>query len=199
SAELERIGRVQSDKQHDERRADAQREQHVEHEARDGHHEQRDDEHDAEREPDFRVAFARAAQGKRCHGSAHATVLPARVLREPRERRTKARTSATAMYSSYGMSVPTFAVLRSARASGLFSTIGTPASAAIALIRSAIFRWPMAKTIGAGAIVGSYLMAIAMCVGLTMTTSAFGTSFIICRRAYERAMARRRCLICGSP
>ena len=62
-------------------------------------------------------------------------------------------------------------------------------------MRSAILRWPMASTIGAGATVGSYLIAMAMCVGFTITTSAFGTSFIIWRRAYERAMARRRCLI----
>ena len=97
----------------------------------------------------------------------------------PRRRITKASTSATATYSSAGIGMPTRLLASSARASGRFSTIGTPASAAIALIRWATLRWPIASTTGASAFDGSYFSAIAMWVGLVMTTSAFGTSPII--------------------
>ena len=83
--------------------------------------------------------------------------------------------------------------------SGLFSTTGTPLSKAIFLMRSATLRLPIATTYGAGATVGSYRSAMAMCVGFTSTTSAFGTSRNICWRTRWRAMLRMRCFTIGSP
>src|SRR6185312_9364516 len=112
---------------------------------------------------------------------------------------TNARTSATARYSSTGMTIPTRACFMSAIASGRFSTIGMPFSSASFLMRSATLRWPIARTIGAGALDGSYLSAIARCVGLTITTSALGTSLSICLRAIARPIERMRCLSNGSP
>src|SRR5690606_23135902 len=140
-----------------------QREEEIEEDAGERHHQQGDDEHHRHRQEDLRgAARGRQWTGEE-HGHAHASLPPARGERCVI---TKASTSATAMYSSGGMVIPTRAEPRRARASGRFSTIGTPDSAAIFLIRSAILRCPRARTTGASARSGSYLSATAMWVGL---------------------------------
>ena len=99
AAELERIGRVQRDEQHDERHADARREEQVEQHAGQRHHQQRDDEQHREREAHF-GALRRlrcSASGIGSDGGAHASALPCQLPRVPRVRSTKARTSATAI------------------------------------------------------------------------------------------------------
>ena len=98
AAELERVRRVQRDQHHDERHADARRQQQVEKHAGQRHHQQRDDEQDGEREAHLGVAPAGALEHRDGgDGGAHASALPCQLPRVPRVRSTKARTSATAI------------------------------------------------------------------------------------------------------
>src|SRR5690606_2926001 len=165
-AEVERVHRVQRDQQDHQRQPDAQREQQIEQQRGERKDQQRDDEHDRHGQADLGAPLTRRRLARHGKGSAHARTL----TRAARSRLTKASTSATAMYSSAGIGTPTRLLARSARASGLFSTIGTPASAAIALIRCATFRCPIATTTGASARAGSYFRATAMCLGFVTTT-----------------------------
>src|SRR5690606_30669250 len=200
--ELEGVRRVQRDQQHHQRARDAGREHEVEQQRRQRQHEQSKDRDDPDDHADLGgLATAELCrQAERAHIRAHSSSLPCpRTAPAALRRMTNTRTSATATYSSGGIGSPMRTVLSSARAHGLFSITGTPASCARRLIRSAILRCPMARTIGAAATPASYLSATAMCVGFVTTTSAFATSANICLRSIVRASERRRERIIGSP
>ena len=97
------------------------------------------------------------------------------------------------------ISRPTSTVASSARAVGGSSWSGTPAVAATSRIRSASSPSPLATQAGAEPLARLHFSATATWVGLTMTTSAFGTSSSIRLVAIASARLRRCAFMCGSP
>ncbi len=90
-AELQRVGRVERDQQDDERETDAEGQEEVQHEAGERHHQEGDDSHDPQRDPDLGAALGVGGGG---HARGAHAVIPPRS--RPRFPITQARTSATA-------------------------------------------------------------------------------------------------------
>ena len=154
--------RLQRREQHDEREPDAGGEEQVEHERRQRHDQQRDDEDDGDREADFGVALGRGARRRPCgrDGGTHATQLSCSGV--PRMQAT-----AEDEGEDFGDGEVELrrdqradARLRAARGRAACSRCTARRSrVAISLMRSATLRWPIARTIGAGALIGSYWSA----------------------------------------
>ena len=187
AAEVERIGGVQRHQQHDQRQPDAGGEAQVEQDRRQRHHDQRDDENDGDGECDF-GALAR-------FGASNAIGMVRRslaVLMRPPCRASGCRTAhADASRrpalrprrdtSRRESSVPTLAdaMQRAGERHVLDHGHAVLEGEFLDALRDLALA-DARRSYGAGATSGSYLMATAMCIGFTITTSALGTAANIC-------------------